>query len=400
MSISLIVLLAVFLGIALRQLFRIPLQIWQMMTIGAGVVLLTGQISLPQAWESIEWNVIFFLFGMFVVGQALEESGAFGVVKCSLPVLGLLIIFGSGLLSAILMNDTVAIIGTPLLVAVARQRGLSLERLLLLLAFSVTIGSVMSPIGNPQNLFIAVNADLSSPFKAFFRYLALPTLINLLLLFFLFFFLMRKEKPAHLEIEAPPVNPPLKNLAYIALALIFLLIAFNIAAPWRLPLSLIALIPAALILFFSPERKRILSFIDWHTLVFFMAMFILMESVWRTSALKHYLPPFEGEQYEIMLVSLLLSQLISNVPMVALYLPVLQEQSQEVASLMSLACGSTIAGNFLIFGAASNIIIIQNAEKRGEKAFSFFQFAKYGIPFTLVNLFVYWVFIKYAHQSS
>ena len=60
---------------------------------------------------------------------------------------------------------------------------------------------------------------------------------------------------------------------------------------------------------------------------------------------------------------------------------------------MALSAGSTLAGNFLIFGAASNLIIIQNAEKRGEQGITFFEFAKYGIPFTLVNLFIFWIYL-------
>ena len=73
--VSLIVLLGVFIGVALRQTLRIPLRIWQMMGIGASIVLFTGQISLFNAWDAINWDIIFFLAGMFVIGQALEESG-------------------------------------------------------------------------------------------------------------------------------------------------------------------------------------------------------------------------------------------------------------------------------------------------------------------------------------
>jgi len=68
------VLLLVFLGIALRQVFRIPLKIWQIMGAGAVLVLFTGKISLVSAWASIDWSIIFFLWGMFVLGQALYSN--------------------------------------------------------------------------------------------------------------------------------------------------------------------------------------------------------------------------------------------------------------------------------------------------------------------------------------
>ncbi|MCB1080726.1 MAG: anion transporter, partial [Chlamydiia bacterium] len=113
MSLALLVLLLVFLGIALRQVFRIPLKIWQIMGAGAALVLFTGKISLMSAWASIDWSIIFFLWGMFVLGQALEESGylsefvaRFLGSQCSPRKLVAIIVFGMGLFSAILMNDT------------------------------------------------------------------------------------------------------------------------------------------------------------------------------------------------------------------------------------------------------------------------------------------------------
>jgi Na+/H+ antiporter NhaD/arsenite permease-like protein len=76
---------------------------------------------------------------------------------------------------------------------------------------------------------------------------------------------------------------------------------------------------------------------------------------------------------------------------VTLYLPILIQAGASIKEMMALAAGSTIAGNFLILGAASNVIIIQNAEKRGQTITSL-EFAKIGIPMTIVNILVYWLF--------
>lgn len=61
---------------------------------------------------------------------------------------------------------------------------------------------------------------------------------------------------------------------------------------------------------------------------------------------------------------------------------------------MALATGSTIAGNLTILGAASNVIIIQNAEKRGGPAVSFWEFMKIGLPLTVTQTAVYWAFFR------
>jgi Na+/H+ antiporter NhaD/arsenite permease-like protein len=65
----------------------------------------------------------------------------------------------------------------------------------------------------------------------------------------------------------------------------------------------------------------------------------------------------------------------------------------STTQLMALAAGSTIAGNLTILGAASNVIIIQNAEKQGQ-TISFVEFAKVGIPLTILQIAVYWIFLS------
>ncbi|MCB1066583.1 MAG: hypothetical protein KDK56_00220 [Simkania sp.] len=409
MSLPLVVLILVFLGIALRQLFRIPIRIWHIMGLGACLVLLTGRISFISAWHSIDWGIIGFLFGMFVVGQALEESGYLSeiVAKFMLhggttPRLVALIVFGLGLLSAVLMNDTLAIMGTPILLCVAHRRGLPSHPLLLGLAFAITIGSVMSPIGNPQNLLIALSASIKNPFVTFLAYLAVPTLLSLIVLYF---WILKTIKPVSGFDDPPhasePYNRRLMLFCRIALLTIISLIGLNIVfsllgVDFSIPLPAIALIPALFLLIFAPKRREVLLRLDWHTLIFFIAMFILMQSVWETSSIQAVLSHISflsDSTGGILSVGILASQLISNVPLVALYLPTLESLSQSNGFYMALAAGSTLAGNLLIFGAASNLIIIQNAEKRGEKGIDFFEFAKHGIPLTFITFLIYWGYL-------
>ena len=403
MSFSLVVLLIVFLGIALRQVLRIRIAIWQMMSMGALVVLLSGHITLAWAWQAINWPILGFLWGMFYVGQSLEESGVihrltqyFFHKNMTTLQLSVLIVFGMGLLSGILMNDTIAIIATPLLLTLARQNQLLPNRLLLLLAFSITIGSVLSPMGNPQNLLIALGVPIQTPFTTFLRYLALPTVINLILLWVLshYFFIKPSKDP-------PTVLAPCHTIYHkkqmisclISIVLILLMVMYNIVfsflpKPVFIPFVVIALVPAFFLLMVNNQRVQVLKKLDWHTLIFFIALFVLMQSVWDSISIDHI--PVLHTGVGIMAFSALLSQLISNVPMVSLYLPILKQGMADTPAYLALAAGSTIAGNLLIFGAASNFIILQNAQKRGGIAFGFFEFARFGIPLTCLNLAVYW----------
>ena len=85
---------------------------------------------------------------------------------------------------------------------------------------------------------------------------------------------------------------------------------------------------------------------------------------------------------------MIVSQFISNVPFVALFQPLVQQAGTGTARLMALAAGSTLAGNLTILGAASNVIIIQNAEKQGE-TITFFEFMKVGLPLTLIQCLIF-----------
>jgi Na+/H+ antiporter NhaD/arsenite permease-like protein len=158
---------------------------------------------------------------------------------------------------------------------------------------------------------------------------------------------------------------------------------------------LIALCAAAPILLFSEKRGELVRGIDWHTLVFFAAMFLLIASVWQTGFFQSFVDGGVLSSVPMLLAaSVLISQFVSNVPFVALFQPMIQQAGGSTAQLMVLAAGSTIEGNLTILGAASNIIIIQNAEKRG-KTLTFLEFARVGVPLTVIQVAVYWAFLSF-----
>jgi Na+/H+ antiporter NhaD/arsenite permease-like protein len=401
---------AVLVLIAARKVGRFSVRIWQAMAGGALLVLLTGSITPIDALRAIEPDVMVFLFGMFVLGEALVESGALYAAAYaaldrirSTDALVLALLIGSGLASALLMNDTLAVIGTALALQLARDHRIDARLLLLTLAFGITIGSVASPIGNPQNLLIAIHGPVPSPFLTFAGALAVPTLINLLLTYGMLRW--RYRTAFH---RTPLVHPvvmlrdvALARLAWTGFAAVVTAIILRTATVivipgFDVPLSAVALAGALPVLLFSPRRGHVLRSIDWNTLVFFASMFVLMASVWQTGVLQQ-LGAGHASQLAgpagVLGVSVLLSQLISNVPLVALYLPYLQSLQAGTPALLALAAGSTIAGNLLIFGAASNVIIIQRAERHGE-TLGFIEFARTGIPVTCVNLLVYTLYLR------
>jgi Na+/H+ antiporter NhaD/arsenite permease-like protein len=113
----LIILGLVFILITIRQVGRFSFKIWQVMLAGAILALLTGEISPGDAVHAINPGVMLFLLGMFIVGEGVKSSGLLEDCIdwiCSHATSGdmllLLVTWTMGLLSAVLMNDTIAII--------------------------------------------------------------------------------------------------------------------------------------------------------------------------------------------------------------------------------------------------------------------------------------------------
>jgi len=400
-----IVLGVVFGLIAFRRFGDLRLQIWQIMLGGALAVILGGAIAPARALAAIDANVLGFLFGVFALGQALVASG--WLYAESAKILGklrsadelvLAVLIGSGLTSAILMNDTLAVIGTPLVITLARMHGLSPSLLLLALAFGVTIGSAMSPIGNPQNLLIALQGGLENPFLDFLRVLAVPTLLNLLLAYAVLRIAFWSDFHGA-ALSHPRAAVGDRQLAHLArwvlgilLALVLLRLSLGSAgSAWTPPLTLIGIGSALPVLIFSKRRRELLRGIDWHTLAFFAAMFVLMQSVWDSGVLQEWLPSESLGIAELLGVSVIGSQIVSNVPLVALLLPLLE--SADPNALLTLAAGSTIAGNLTLIGAASNVIIAQRAESHGAHL-GFWKFFAIGAPLTTLNVVVYWLWLS------
>lgn len=431
-----VLVLVFFLIMERRRLNNIP--IWTSMLIGAGLMVGLQAISIEDAVKAINLDVIIFLFGMFSIVSALDRSGVLRFVaakmlsKANDNANSILLVFviGLGILSAFLVNDTIALLGIPLVIHISRQIGVRPTVLFIALAFGISIGSVMTPIGNPQNLLIAIKSGISLPFLTFIKWLIIPTILNLFLTYFILKVYFKKEflkVSIHVNDDSKIItikeddlvstnvitNPYLARTSVIILVLtiagfivseilqyIFHVTFFNI--------SVIAALGAIALYALSNERRELLYNIDYSVLVFFAAMFVFTAALWTSGLIPDIMSkisnPSPGHNNTISnnavisIVSVAFSQILSNVPFVALYNNVMIDNgfnADDVSEWMMLAAASTIAGNLTIFGAASNVIIIEAAESRSVKAFSYSEFLKIGSIVTVTNLLVYYLFITF-----
>ncbi|TAJ44538.1 anion transporter [Methanofollis fontis] len=379
------------------------------MLLGAIAMLFTGSVGPLDALRAIDPGIMLFLFCMFIVGGGLHRSGllvswserVFGRVRSG-AVFIVLLVMGAGAGSALLMNDTLAVIGTPLVLGWAARTGIRPQTLLFALAFAVTTGSVTSPVGNPQNLLIATQGGMDQPFVEFFAMLCVPTIIALLLVCAAIFFSDRAAFHRKIPVAAArpetPDEPSSGVLPAVALASILVLIAVRIIAGIiggpEIPVVAIA-VAGAIPLLIGPGRGDLIRGVDWATLIFFAAMFVVMAGVMQSGAVPVLLEWCGTGVPTIPVIiggSIIASQFISNVPCVALVLPPLLGSGGGVREMCALAAGSTIAGNLTVIGAASNVIICGEAERRG-KAPGYLEFFIVGFPLTILQAAVYYAWL-------
>src|SRR5438552_1246900 len=207
----------VYVLIALRNFRRFKIPIWTIMLAGAVAMIFSGAIPLQDAYAAINLDVIFFLLGMFSIVAAMELSGLLEYLTARMIRLArtpqralALVLFGMGLLSAFLVNDTLALTATPIMLGLSKQMRIRPSVLLITLALGVTIGSVMTPVGNPQNLLIALSSGIPNPMLDFLYFLVPPTIIGLLVTFLILKFYYRKDLAESAEsfgsIPLPPVR--------------------------------------------------------------------------------------------------------------------------------------------------------------------------------------------------
>lgn len=414
MSFSLLVAVVIFVAISIRQWLPAWLRIWQIMGAGALVLLLSGKIAPSVAFNAVDWNVIAYLFGVFSIASALYDSGVSHRLSNlladgsnSFPYALFLLMAFSGVCAAVLTNDAAAVIGTPIALGMARLLGIRPTALLIGLCVAVTIGSMVTSVGNPQNILIAAKGHIDNPINSFMLWLSLPAILSMVFAFlWLWFYQYQWGQRSEEHLALPdPSDDTAPWPAYLSVALLIVFIVGDgllqqQSATYNMPLGLIGLAACAPVYLFNSRRIHLVKEVDWATLTFFVAMFVVTGSVLLSGNLQSLLGPLLERLDEPVIVasiSFWASQLFSNVPVVEIYLQLLADP--ELPTLMLLSAASTLAGNLFIISAASNVIVVQQTEKFGGQAFSFWAFTFIAMPITCVSMVISYVWIVYGMSA-
>jgi Na+/H+ antiporter NhaD/arsenite permease-like protein len=360
--------------------------------IGASLMVATNVLTVNEAWAAISSDTIILLFGMMIVVASLRLSGFFTVVSAWVveharrPLLLLCgIVLVSGLFSAFFVNDTMCLVLTPLVLEITRHLRRNPLPYLLAVAMAANIGSVATITGNPQNMMIGSFSGIS--YRDFAGALAPVAAVGLVLTVAVIALIYRKEFGSGelLTMEHLPVRVH-RVLMWKSVTVAVAMVVFFFAG-W--PVPKVAVVAGAVLLItrrLKPERFY--REIDWALLAMFIGLFIVIAGIEKTPLAADLFAAaqrFHLERTAPMTVfAAALSNLVSNVPAVLVFKGFVPNLPNARHAWLTLAMASTLAGNLTVLGSVANLIVVERA--RREAAISFWEYAKAGVPLTLLTL--------------
>ncbi len=378
-----------------RRLKILPLNRPAAALLGTVLMVSSGVLTPEQAYRAVDYDTLVLLLGMMLISSYLFLAGFFDwaadfVLRRAKTPQGLLLylIIVSGTLSALLVNDTVCLMLTPLVVAVMVRGKLPLPPYLLALAMSANLGSVATLVGNPQNMIIGHLSGI--PFYRFSASL-LPVAvaglgIQYVVLRIGFRKMLRRAVIHRREVQPASLDRRLLILTIGVLALIFggFLAGLNLA--WT------ALAGGALIMVLARrDTHEVLKQVDWHLLVFFAALFIVVKGLDTTGLPDRMYGALQGvfgasaasQAWNFAWFSAIGSNIFSNVPFVLVAAKWVHNFADPQLTWKIMAMATTFAGNLTILGSMANLIVVESA--RAHVDIGFWDYARYGIPITLLT---------------
>ncbi len=379
--------------------------------VGAAMMLCTGMLTLADAAgpASLDYQTLFLLLGMMVVVGFLRLSGAFARVthlaldRVTSPrgLLAAVVLLG-GLLSAFLVNDVVCLALTPLVLHLTRRMRYDPVPHLIGLATAANVGSVGTVTGNPQNMIIAGASHLSyGRFAAHLMPVALLGLaIDFAVVAVVYRAALRAPAAERGGVADPPRSRPIHRWLQAksaTVALVAVVLFFT-----GLPIAVVATGAAAVLLLGRIKPRRAYDEVDWSLLLMFVGLFIVVHAFQ-----VHLVDHWHVERWHWLLArpvdllgvaSAALSNLVSNVPAVLLFEPVIRAMPAglQETGWLALAMSSTFAGNLTVLGSVANLIVVERARHEGVSV-SFWEYCKAGVPVTLLTLGVGIAWLSWVH---
>jgi Na+/H+ antiporter NhaD/arsenite permease-like protein len=395
----------VYLGMILGEFPGLALDRSGIALLGAIAVLASGRITLEEAALAVDVHTIALLFGLMVMSAQFRLGGFYtetvrriAAHSAGADALLLWVIIAAGVLSSVLANDIVCLAMAPMLIEVCARRRLSPMPFLLALACASNVGSAATLIGNPQNMFIGEALRLS--FAGYLLDGGPPAAAGLFVTWLIIRWQWRGRWAEAGQVRHDRRQPPAFDRWQTAKGLLLLAATVTVflVTPW--PRAVVALAAAGVLLLSTRMASReMVGLVDWHLLVLFVGLFVVNGAVERAGLLREMYSILSAAGIDLtrpewlFAMTPIVSNLVSNVPAVMLLLPA--SSGPQAGAVLALA--STFAGNLLIVGSIANIIVVEQAHRRGV-TIDWRMHARTGIPVTLaaLGLAAGWLWIRAA----
>jgi Na+/H+ antiporter NhaD/arsenite permease-like protein len=359
--------------------------------LGAIVLVTAERLTPTAAWIAIDTPTMGLLLGLMVVSAQFRLGGFYtsftmrvAELKVSPPLLLAVVIAAAGALSALLCNDIICLAMAPVLAEGCVRRKLDPVPFLLALACAANVGSAATLIGNPQNMLIGQVLKLR--FDVYLLQAIVPTVLGLAAVWLVICLRTagRWTRDAWvIPSEVRPFDRWQTTKGFLVLGLLVLGFLWG-----SLPREVLALAAAGVLLISRRMHSReMLQLIDWQLLVLFAGLFIVNRAMSDSGNLQQMMGSLRGIGVDtaqpgwLFATSVVLSNLVSNVPATMLLLPA----AHHPLAGPILALSSTLAGNLLVVGSIANIIVIDQAARLGIRI-SWREHAIVGVPVTLLTL--------------
>lgn len=360
--------------------------------LGAIACVAFGVLSPAGAIEAIDGSTILLLFGVMGMGTFLSIDGFLeqleqrlvGWARTPIRLLGG-VVWSAGLLSALITNDAVCVLGAPILVRIIQRHRLPPLPFLLALATGANTGSVATLVGNPQNMLCGVLGELSyGSFALVMMPVALVGLgINHALLSRMYGGTLARDEMQ--TVEASPIRTPAKitSLVLVATAALY---SSGTDLGWTAASGFVVLL-----ILHRRDTREVWARIDWSLLVFFSALFVAVAGLMASGAPAALFERFPLASSDagwsgwarLSAIFLVGSNLVSNVPFILVVRDQMASLPDARLGWELLAMASTFAGNLTLLGSVANVIVAESAREVG--GMSFFQHLRVGLPLALLT---------------
>ncbi|MCA9939855.1 MAG: hypothetical protein KC418_14525 [Anaerolineales bacterium] len=384
-------------------------------------------ISFEQALDYVNWEVIFLVMAMMIVIAVIEGTGifqwtAFQAYRLSRGrawLLVLILILVTAVASALLDNFTTMLLMTPISLQIGLALGINPLALIIPEVLASNVGGISTLIGTPTNILIGAHAGIG--FNDFLVNQTVGVLLALLLMSGYVLFHFRGELFGRhagisetlyqrLEANARIADPTV--LLKSGIVFIFILAGFVIGERFHVVPAVPALVGATVLLvWLKPDVHQMITAVDWTTLVFFMALFIVVGAVQEVGLISIFaqaIGRLVGTNLPLAVFMIVfgvgtLSVAIANIPLAASMLPVVDFLTGSLPGASSkvlyyaLSMGAAMGGNGFLVGGEANLVTA-GITAQADFPISFVDFLKVGLPVTFLTLLAgyFWLAVRFG----